>query len=192
MYCYILVYTGIYWYVPVHTGMNWYIPVCTGTYPVKQKYCICITTGIEPATSSIPTAGLTTTLLAQRVDIGFVETRYIYIVIANGAAWYLLADVGRPAPVLPRRPVRVTSPDSRAARRGAQNGCLESQAAKWRRTAAQHRLQVLGLTGAPAPPSVLSDSASRATRLGRQLGPARPRFTGTPAVDLFGCSCKLE
>ena len=86
--------------------------------------------------------------------------------------------------------VRVTSPDSLAARRGAQNGCLES--AKWRRTAAQHRLQVLGLNGAPAPPSVLSDSASRATRLGRQRGQARPRFTGTPAVDLFGCSCKLE
>ena len=54
IYLYIPVYTGIYLYVPVHTSTYQYIPVCTGTYPEKQKYCMCITTGLEPATSSIP------------------------------------------------------------------------------------------------------------------------------------------
>ena len=54
MYQYIPVCTKTYLYVPVHTSMYRYIPVCTGTYPEKQKYCICITTGLEPATSSIP------------------------------------------------------------------------------------------------------------------------------------------
>ena len=106
LYMYVLLHTSIYRDIPVHTRMSWYIPVCTGTYPKKQKCCRCIHPDSNQRPPAYQTAGLTATLLAHRVDIGFVETRYIYIVIANGAVWYLLADVGRPAPVPPRRPLR--------------------------------------------------------------------------------------
>ena len=106
---YVLLHTGIYRDIPVCTGTYRYELVHTGMYryiPGKTKILHMHNNWNRTSDLQHTTAGLTTTLLAQRVDIGFVETRYIYIMIANGAAWYLLADVGHPTPVPPRPPLR--------------------------------------------------------------------------------------
>jgi hypothetical protein len=131
MYCYILVYTWTYryvqvhtrmsWHIPVHTGIYWDIPVCPGTYQyvpvhtgmyryIPGKTKILHVHNNWTRTSDLQhTKRLVSPLRYCQVpgaDIGFVETRYIYIVIANSAAWYLLADVGHPAPVPLRPPLR--------------------------------------------------------------------------------------
>ena len=81
MYRYIQVCTGTYRYVPVHTRKNKNVAyafqlVLNQRPPAYQRL-------VSPPA----------TLLAHSIDIGFVETRYIYIIIANGSVGYLLAEV---------------------------------------------------------------------------------------------------
>ena len=49
----------------------------------KNKNYICITPDSNQRPLAFQTSGLTATLLAHREDIGNVETRYIYILVAN-------------------------------------------------------------------------------------------------------------
>ena len=60
-----------------------YVPVCTGMYPKKQKYCMYITSYSNQRPLAYHASGLTATLLAHREDNGSVETRNIYILVAN-------------------------------------------------------------------------------------------------------------
>ena len=99
MYRYILVYTWIYRYVPVHTGMYRYIPGKTKILYMHYNWSRTSDLQHTNGWSHRYAAG-------AQYRYWILETRYTYIIIANGSVWYLLAEVGHPALVPPRPPLR--------------------------------------------------------------------------------------
>ncbi len=74
---------------------------------------MCIMSDSNQRSLAYQTSGLTATLLAHREDIGYVETRYIYILLQTvwrGTFW-LMSDVRRRSRRAPRSGHHVTGPD---------------------------------------------------------------------------------